>query len=433
MFYIFFFFLMIRRPPRSTLSSSSAASDVYKRQVVDLQCFPQGLEGGTGGGTTIRRDQHVSTNTNNERQQLHPLWATDDHRQSSPLPPPRSERSSHALTHSTPSTPRQRLPTGHRNVLYAPTPSFIHQSQSHVNNRSSPTNTNNNNSSGGFHHHHQYDYNTSLPPPATPAPKTALQPSSSILRPVKSSTSSMIDVKRMLLNPPSIPARGNKSALLRKRTGSTERRKSETHEHKLEQYLDHDTTAWHHQQQQQQNSGADTTRNQSVQQSATNLPISGRAFFAEDQQKTHHHDKEARQARVDSLAAAFIQTVKQGFSASSRRADGQLRKHVDSGGAVSLEELARDNEDASIHYNNGNGDDVSDTSDVGVEHYYKLLRDAGHGDINKKATPTTTYRSTSQALNQEDVYGDDGHHVNRLSPSRHRRLSPGIIDVHHYV
>eukprot|EP00658_Telonema_sp_P-2_P062532 TRINITY_DN51200_c0_g1_i1.p1 TRINITY_DN51200_c0_g1~~TRINITY_DN51200_c0_g1_i1.p1 ORF type:complete len:106 (-),score=12.36 TRINITY_DN51200_c0_g1_i1:37-354(-) len=30
-----FFFLMIRRPQRSTLSSSSAASDVYKRQ--DLQ------------------------------------------------------------------------------------------------------------------------------------------------------------------------------------------------------------------------------------------------------------------------------------------------------------------------------------------------------------------------------------------------------------
>eukprot|EP00658_Telonema_sp_P-2_P020526 TRINITY_DN1811_c0_g1_i4.p1 TRINITY_DN1811_c0_g1~~TRINITY_DN1811_c0_g1_i4.p1 ORF type:complete len:105 (-),score=47.59 TRINITY_DN1811_c0_g1_i4:249-563(-) len=31
---------MIRRPPRSTLSSSSAASDVYKRQVVDI--IPQG-------------------------------------------------------------------------------------------------------------------------------------------------------------------------------------------------------------------------------------------------------------------------------------------------------------------------------------------------------------------------------------------------------
>src|SRR5674536_223579 len=28
---------MIRRPPRSTLSSSSAASDVYKRQVQDLE------------------------------------------------------------------------------------------------------------------------------------------------------------------------------------------------------------------------------------------------------------------------------------------------------------------------------------------------------------------------------------------------------------
>eukprot|EP00658_Telonema_sp_P-2_P075732 TRINITY_DN6542_c0_g1_i5.p1 TRINITY_DN6542_c0_g1~~TRINITY_DN6542_c0_g1_i5.p1 ORF type:complete len:111 (+),score=49.49 TRINITY_DN6542_c0_g1_i5:103-435(+) len=32
----FFFFLMIRRPPRSTLSSSSAASDVYKRQVLEV-------------------------------------------------------------------------------------------------------------------------------------------------------------------------------------------------------------------------------------------------------------------------------------------------------------------------------------------------------------------------------------------------------------
>eukprot|EP00658_Telonema_sp_P-2_P063031 TRINITY_DN51726_c0_g1_i1.p1 TRINITY_DN51726_c0_g1~~TRINITY_DN51726_c0_g1_i1.p1 ORF type:complete len:145 (-),score=34.63 TRINITY_DN51726_c0_g1_i1:120-554(-) len=34
--FLFFFFLMIRRPPRSTLSSSSAASDVYKRQVYDM-------------------------------------------------------------------------------------------------------------------------------------------------------------------------------------------------------------------------------------------------------------------------------------------------------------------------------------------------------------------------------------------------------------
>eukprot|EP00658_Telonema_sp_P-2_P024926 TRINITY_DN2002_c0_g1_i6.p1 TRINITY_DN2002_c0_g1~~TRINITY_DN2002_c0_g1_i6.p1 ORF type:complete len:129 (-),score=23.92 TRINITY_DN2002_c0_g1_i6:223-609(-) len=33
---LFFFFLMIRRPPRSTLSSSSAASDVYKRQAIDI-------------------------------------------------------------------------------------------------------------------------------------------------------------------------------------------------------------------------------------------------------------------------------------------------------------------------------------------------------------------------------------------------------------
>ena len=31
-----FFFLMIRRPPRSTLDRSSAASDVYKRQDINL-------------------------------------------------------------------------------------------------------------------------------------------------------------------------------------------------------------------------------------------------------------------------------------------------------------------------------------------------------------------------------------------------------------
>ena len=31
-----FFFLMIRRPPRSTLDRSSAASDVYKRQPIDI-------------------------------------------------------------------------------------------------------------------------------------------------------------------------------------------------------------------------------------------------------------------------------------------------------------------------------------------------------------------------------------------------------------
>eukprot|EP00658_Telonema_sp_P-2_P009425 TRINITY_DN13528_c0_g1_i1.p1 TRINITY_DN13528_c0_g1~~TRINITY_DN13528_c0_g1_i1.p1 ORF type:complete len:846 (+),score=144.40 TRINITY_DN13528_c0_g1_i1:17-2554(+) len=39
----FFFFLMIRRPPRSTLSSSSAASDVYKRQDMDINCFTQSI------------------------------------------------------------------------------------------------------------------------------------------------------------------------------------------------------------------------------------------------------------------------------------------------------------------------------------------------------------------------------------------------------
>src|SRR5450756_2647151 len=34
---------MIRRPPRSTQSRSSAASDVYKRQVLDLRNNPGGL------------------------------------------------------------------------------------------------------------------------------------------------------------------------------------------------------------------------------------------------------------------------------------------------------------------------------------------------------------------------------------------------------
>eukprot|EP00658_Telonema_sp_P-2_P035195 TRINITY_DN25638_c0_g1_i2.p1 TRINITY_DN25638_c0_g1~~TRINITY_DN25638_c0_g1_i2.p1 ORF type:complete len:185 (+),score=35.51 TRINITY_DN25638_c0_g1_i2:133-687(+) len=33
---------MIRRPPRSTLSSSSAASDVYKRQVHEIECLRRG-------------------------------------------------------------------------------------------------------------------------------------------------------------------------------------------------------------------------------------------------------------------------------------------------------------------------------------------------------------------------------------------------------
>ncbi len=32
-----FFFLMIRRPPRSTQSRSSAASDVYQRQLLDVE------------------------------------------------------------------------------------------------------------------------------------------------------------------------------------------------------------------------------------------------------------------------------------------------------------------------------------------------------------------------------------------------------------
>eukprot|EP00831_Metopus_contortus_P077347 TRINITY_DN7237_c0_g1_i1.p1 TRINITY_DN7237_c0_g1~~TRINITY_DN7237_c0_g1_i1.p1 ORF type:complete len:162 (+),score=51.31 TRINITY_DN7237_c0_g1_i1:84-569(+) len=37
---MFFFFLMIRRPPRSTQGVSSAASDVYKRQILDVPNQP---------------------------------------------------------------------------------------------------------------------------------------------------------------------------------------------------------------------------------------------------------------------------------------------------------------------------------------------------------------------------------------------------------
>ena len=40
-----FFFLMIRRPPRSTRKESSAASDVYKRQILDVMM--PGLDGYT--------------------------------------------------------------------------------------------------------------------------------------------------------------------------------------------------------------------------------------------------------------------------------------------------------------------------------------------------------------------------------------------------
>ncbi len=37
------FFLMIRRPPRSTQGVSSAASDVYKRQELDLTAYLKSL------------------------------------------------------------------------------------------------------------------------------------------------------------------------------------------------------------------------------------------------------------------------------------------------------------------------------------------------------------------------------------------------------
>ena len=46
------FFLMIRRPPRSTLDRSSAASDVYKRQVIDVvkkAMAEAGLQGEVSG------------------------------------------------------------------------------------------------------------------------------------------------------------------------------------------------------------------------------------------------------------------------------------------------------------------------------------------------------------------------------------------------
>eukprot|EP00831_Metopus_contortus_P009244 TRINITY_DN13563_c0_g3_i3.p1 TRINITY_DN13563_c0_g3~~TRINITY_DN13563_c0_g3_i3.p1 ORF type:complete len:101 (+),score=20.82 TRINITY_DN13563_c0_g3_i3:74-376(+) len=40
----FFFFLMIRRPPRSTQGVSSAASDVYKRQDIQIDANSSVLE-----------------------------------------------------------------------------------------------------------------------------------------------------------------------------------------------------------------------------------------------------------------------------------------------------------------------------------------------------------------------------------------------------
>src|SRR5674536_297399 len=43
LFFFFFFFLMIRRPPRSTLSSSSAASDVYKRQYLEIIFYTRSM------------------------------------------------------------------------------------------------------------------------------------------------------------------------------------------------------------------------------------------------------------------------------------------------------------------------------------------------------------------------------------------------------
>ena len=48
------FFLMIRRPPRSTLDRSSAASDVYKRQA--LQVTEEARRG--SGGHGVRQVRH---------------------------------------------------------------------------------------------------------------------------------------------------------------------------------------------------------------------------------------------------------------------------------------------------------------------------------------------------------------------------------------
>ena len=41
---LLFFFVMIRRQPRSTQSRSSAASDVYKRQVIQIKEMKLGLK-----------------------------------------------------------------------------------------------------------------------------------------------------------------------------------------------------------------------------------------------------------------------------------------------------------------------------------------------------------------------------------------------------
>ena len=64
-----FFFLMIRRPPRSTLDRSSAASDVYKRQPLDIENalnrenveLPAGKLAGTSTELTVNTKGRLSS------------------------------------------------------------------------------------------------------------------------------------------------------------------------------------------------------------------------------------------------------------------------------------------------------------------------------------------------------------------------------------
>eukprot|EP00658_Telonema_sp_P-2_P035561 TRINITY_DN25833_c0_g1_i1.p1 TRINITY_DN25833_c0_g1~~TRINITY_DN25833_c0_g1_i1.p1 ORF type:complete len:147 (+),score=44.30 TRINITY_DN25833_c0_g1_i1:93-533(+) len=65
-----FFFLMIRRPPRSTLSSSSAASDVYKRQVLDVRDVNE--VAAAKGGVTVPGAVHAALNMDGIPQRVQP-------------------------------------------------------------------------------------------------------------------------------------------------------------------------------------------------------------------------------------------------------------------------------------------------------------------------------------------------------------------------
>ena len=63
--FIGFFFLMIRRPPRSTLDRSSAASDVYKRQDVNVS-YQSRVIGQKNAVVDLRRDAAKASDDGHE-------------------------------------------------------------------------------------------------------------------------------------------------------------------------------------------------------------------------------------------------------------------------------------------------------------------------------------------------------------------------------